>query len=255
MDKKQKEAQSRQEDIALTRGLLWVGGAIVLEALLLLVNRYYINFRLDEVDTAELILNTLSFLRIGGVVAAVAALVWAVLNFRKGGKITLPVIAALVCGALAICAHVTVAFNQTGMQMLLMLVPAWAGLALVFYIYQREFFLGAVASGLSVLGLWFVRYGGGLGLEAVLCVGGVLAVAALALWLKKNNGKVSRADGSQARVMSKKTSYPMILCSCGVGLAAILLAMVAGANIAYYLIFAMIVWLFALLVRVVGGGL
>ena len=181
MDKKQKEAQRRQEDIALTRGLIWVGAAIVLEALLLLVNRYYINFRLDEVYTAELILNVLSVLRLVGAVAGVAALVWAVLNVRKGGKIALPVVAALACGAVAICAHVTVAFNQAGMQMLLLLVPAWAGLALVFYIYQREFFLGAVASGLSVLGLWFVRYGGGVGLEAVLCAAGVLAVAALAL--------------------------------------------------------------------------
>ena len=40
MDKKQREERRRQEDIALQRGLLWVAGAIVLEALLVLVNRY-----------------------------------------------------------------------------------------------------------------------------------------------------------------------------------------------------------------------
>ena len=43
MDKKQREARRHQEDIALQRGLLWVVGAVVLEALLVLVNRFYIN--------------------------------------------------------------------------------------------------------------------------------------------------------------------------------------------------------------------
>ena len=40
MNKKNREEQSRQEDQALVRGMLWVVGAIVLEGLLFLVNRY-----------------------------------------------------------------------------------------------------------------------------------------------------------------------------------------------------------------------
>ena len=48
MDKKQREERRRQEDIALQRGLLWVAGAMVLEALLVLVNRFYINFTLTD---------------------------------------------------------------------------------------------------------------------------------------------------------------------------------------------------------------
>ena len=47
MDKNQREARRRQEDKAFNRGLLWVGGAIVLELLMLLVNRYYIHFELN----------------------------------------------------------------------------------------------------------------------------------------------------------------------------------------------------------------
>ena len=39
MDKRQKEDQRHQEDLALTRGLIWVGAAIVLELLLLLVKQ------------------------------------------------------------------------------------------------------------------------------------------------------------------------------------------------------------------------
>ena len=38
MDKNQREERRRQEDIALNRGLLWVGAAILMELLLMLVN-------------------------------------------------------------------------------------------------------------------------------------------------------------------------------------------------------------------------
>ena len=48
--------------------------------------------------------------------------------------------------------------------------------------------------------------------------------------------------------MPKNTSYPLILASCLVGLLALLAAVALGANIAYYLMFAMVAWLFALLV-------
>ena len=39
MDKNQREERRRQEDIALNRGLLWVGAAILMELLLMLVNQ------------------------------------------------------------------------------------------------------------------------------------------------------------------------------------------------------------------------
>lgn len=247
MDKNQREARRRQEDQALNRGLMWVGGAIVLELLLLLVNRYYINFKVSEVDQAIMVRNALGVLRIAGTAVGILALVWAVLRFRKEQKTGLPLVLALACGALAICAHITIAFQAAGVQMLFLMVPAWAGLALIYYLYQREFFLGAVASGLSILGLWFVRCGVRVGLETVLTLVGVLLVAGAALWLKKNNGVLKQGE-RKIRLMPKNTSYPLILASCLVGLLALLAAVALGANIAYYLMFAMVAWLFALLV-------
>ena len=44
MDYNEREARRRQEDRDLNRALIWVGAAIVLEFLLVLVNRYYINY-------------------------------------------------------------------------------------------------------------------------------------------------------------------------------------------------------------------
>lgn len=248
MDKSKKEARRRQEDMALNRALLWVVGAVVLECLLLLVNRYYINYYPSEVDLAYLLWNGLKALQIGGAAVGVVCLVWAVLCFQKSGKTALPVILLLVCWALAICARVTLVYQKTGVQMLFLLVPAWAGLALVYYLYHREFFLGAAASGMSILGLWFVRYGGGLGLEVVLVLVGIVLVAGAALWLKRHDGLVCRGSGEAVRAMPKNTSYKMILASCLVGVAAVLAAAACGADIAYYLIFLMAAWLFAQLV-------
>ena len=44
MDKKLNAEKARQEDSALNKALLWVAGAIILEILLVLIDRYYINF-------------------------------------------------------------------------------------------------------------------------------------------------------------------------------------------------------------------
>ena len=249
MDKKQREARRHQEDMALNRGLLWVGAAIILEFLLLLINRYYINFRVDEasVNLATALHTLLKVVRIGGAAAAVLCLVWAVLRFQKGGKLVLPVVLTAAFGALAICSHVTLAFQGTGVRMLFLLVPAWAGLALVYYLYQKEFFLSAVAVGLSILGLWCVRFGGALTLESGLIFVGILVVSAATLWLKKSGGAVKYGE-RELQLLSKNASYPVVLVSCLASLLALAAAMALGASVAYYLIFLMIAWLFALLV-------
>ena len=249
MDKKQREARRHQEDIALNRALLWVGGAIILEVLLLLVNRYYINFRLTEVEVkvASFLSGALQVLRVAGAVAALGCLVWAALQFRKGGKSGLPTVLALAAAAVAVCAHVATAFGQPGMRMLFLLVPAWAGLALVYYLYHRDFFLAAAAVGMSILGLWFIRYGSSARLEIAFILVGIILVSAAALWLKKTDGVIRRADGSAVRILSKKASYPVILISCLASLAAMAAGLLA-TGVAYYLIFVMVAWLFALLV-------
>ena len=249
MDKNQREARRRQEDKAFNRGLLWVGGAIVLELLMLLVNRYYIHFYVSEATQATIAFTLLTGIRIGGLVVGIVCFLWAIFRFWKGGKLGLPIVLALACGALVICAHVSLAFREPGVQMLFLLVPAWAGLALVYYLYQREFFLAAAASGLSILGLWFVRYRGGvLSLESGLVLAGLLVILVCALWLKKSGGVVRREGGQEVRLLPRNASYWPALISCGVGLAAVVVSLVLGASVAYYLIFAMIAWLFGLLV-------
>ncbi len=247
MDKKQREERRRQEDIALQRGLLWVAGAMVLEALLVLVNRFYINFTLTDAGVnAYLALGKwLPILRNVTLIGAALALVWTVLQLKKGGKFGWPLIGAIALGAVSVCAHVAVKYQGPGMNMLFWLVAAWALLAMMFYIYQREFFLGAAACGMSVLGLWFARYGAAGRLESGLLTAGIAAVGLAALWLKKNGGVIPAPTPIQ--FLPKEGGHSVLLATCLASLAA-MAAGLAVESLAYYLIFAMAAWLFALFV-------
>ena len=248
MDKKQREERRRQEDIALQRGLLWVVGAVVLEALLVLVNRFYINYSLSDagIQLCITLHEVLRVLRIAAPVAAVLALARAVWQFRQKKKYALPLILAIALAAAAICVHVIIKYQAAGVSMLYWLVVAWAVLALVFYIYQREFFLAATACGMSVLALWFVRYGVTGRMEAIVLTAAILVVGVAALLLKKNDGTL---NGKEAlRFLPKESDYGVMLATCLASLAAVVIALLAGGTLAYYLVYVMIAWLFALFV-------
>ena len=85
MDKKQREARRQQEDIALQRGLLWVVGAVVLEALLVLLNRFYFHADLEtEVNIYLGLHEVLRVMRMASPVAVVLALVWTAWQLKQG---------------------------------------------------------------------------------------------------------------------------------------------------------------------------
>lgn len=247
MDKKQREARRRQEDIALQRGLLWVAGAVVLEVLLVLLNRFYFNYSVESEARIYLTLHqVLRVVRMIAPAAAILALLWTAWQLKQKKPCVPQLILTIALCAVSVCAHVTIKFGRDGMSMLYWLVIAWAVLAMVFYIYQREFFLGASACGMSVLALWFVRYGAAGRPETILLAAGILVVGLIALWLKKNDGTL---DGRDAlRFLPKGISYSVLLVTCLASLAAVAAAMLAGGTAAYYLVYVMIAWLFALFV-------
>lgn len=247
MDKKQREARRQQEDIALQRGLLWVVGAVVLEALLVLLNRFYFHADLEtEVNIYLGLHEVLRVMRMASPVAVVLALVWTAWQLKQGKKFGLPLIVTIALAAVAVCVHVTLKYGTNGMSMLYWLVIAWAVLAMVFYIYQREFFLAASACGMSVLALWFVRFGASGRPEAILLAAAIIVVGLASLWLKKNDGALG--GGDTFRFLPKGSSYSVLLATCLASLAAVAAAMLAGGMVAYYLVYVMLAWLFALFV-------
>lgn len=248
MDKREREEQRHQEDRALQQGMLWAAGAAVLEVLLFLFNRFGLEFdaTMEGVTLAERLLGLLPALRIVGIVACVAGgAVW-FLQMKKGGKRLWAGVAAVAGLAVGLCAHTVDTYGSSGMRMLYLLVPVMGGLILCYYIYPRDFFLSALPVVSAVLGLWYVR-AGGLGVELVLtaliCAAAVLAVFAL----KKGDGMVKLGD-TELNLLPQKTVYTVPVISAAAALAVLAVGAVAGGMAAYYLIFAMGAWLFALLV-------
>lgn len=245
MNKKRQEEQCRQEDLVLKRGVLWAAGAVVLEVLLFFVNRYAFDFdaTAEGVALAETLRTVLSALRLVGAAACVLGIALLVMQqMKKIGKSTWPAVSIAAGAVVKVCAHVALKYQSAGMRMMYLLVPVLSGLALSYYIYQREFFVAAVACVLSVLGLWFIRVGG-MSAEVIGTVLFCVAVLVAALKLKQGNGCLKGV-----RLLHEKTNYIIVLGSCAAAVAVQLLAVAAGSAVAYYLIFAMGAWLFALLV-------
>lgn len=199
MDYNEREAQRRQEDRDLNRALIWVGAAVVLEFLLSLINKYYINFRTtpESINLALAISAALNGLRWVSLAALAACVVWVVLRLKQGGRAGLQLSLAAVSAALYLCAQITLVFQESGIRMLFWLVPAWAALALVYYLYQREFFLSALVSGVGVLGLWFVRHAGASSFYTIGAVAVILVLAVMMLWLKGHGGRLFSGEAGQ----------------------------------------------------------
>lgn len=249
MNYNEREAQRRQEDRNLNRALIWVGAAIILEFFLVLVNRYYINYRTttESINMALAFHAGLTGLRIIMLAALVICLVWTVMRVYKGRKTGLPLTLLSGSCVLLVCSHIILTFRDAGVRMLFWLVPAWAALVLVYYLYQREFFLSAVVSGLGLMGLWFVRHAGGMSPYTIGVVVLILLLAAVMLWMKTHQGRLIVREGVK-RVLPAEAGYALMFVSCAVSLAAIAAAIILGGAVSYYLLFAMVAWLFALLV-------
>lgn len=249
MDRNEREARRHQEDRALNKALIWVGVAIVLEFLLVLVNRYYINYNTstESINRVLAIQAALVGLRWVSLVALAVCVVWMLVQLSKNGNAVLPGVLAIAAGGLLLCSHVILNFRDTGLRMMFWMVPAWAALALVYYLYQREFFFSALISGLGLLGLWFVRHASPLGLYTILVVV-VLVLLTLGLFLLKKKDGLFQLGKGKARLLPAEANYSLIFLSFVVSLVVIALAAFLGGSMAYYLLYAMVAWLFALLV-------
>ena len=248
MDKKEREALRHQEDQAMNRGLCWVGGAVVLEFLLMLLKKHYINVFMDDAGVSIFLAldKVLRVLAVAGPVVMVLGFAWMFFNMKKGKSVVLPGVIAAAAVVLGLCAHVARVFKAPGIQMQFLLVPLLAGLALSYFIYQHEFFLTAMVSILGILGLWFVRYRGSYSLESNLVLLAIALVILFTILVKKNRGLLPM--GKKNRFISEEGNYLPIFASALVSVLALVLALFMGTTVAYYLTYAMVIWLFAMLV-------
>lgn len=246
MSEKKKEfaARSRREDEVLNRTLLWIGGAAVLLLFLLFINRYFLHYRASELSLVlalnRYILPGITILGLVGV-AVGGLLVKRALSAGRSAKWF--AVLALFCAGLALCSLAARLFHAAGVQFMCAAIPAIAVLALVYYLFQREFFLIALAAGVGIAALWVIRRAGTA--HIMFLYGALMGALAVLLALALICRRLQAAQGlwKGKRLLAKHAAYPMIYATCVVMAVLLLIAAVVGSGIAYYLMFPAVGWL------------
>lgn len=247
MDNKKIEAKRRREEQALNRVLIWFGGAVVFVLYILMINRFYVNHSTGSQVQAYQFGQLLIW--VGFALAACAAgfAVWLYLCRRDDRAVLVPVIGTVAAAALSGSTFIALHWYGKGVQLLLALGIIAAVLAMIYYLYQREFFIIAALSGGGLLCLWLFRIVNHqrmlVYLSFAVLGAATLAVAVLARMLQQKKG-VATIFGKKRRILSKKCVYPMVYAGCGIAAAALIATLVIGAVAAYYMMFVLVAWLF-----------
>lgn len=236
MNKREQEKlqRERQEDVVLNKVLWWIVGAVILEFLVLLLNRYYVHYTPAGIPLAQTLRTVFGVLQIVLPLGAVALFVW-YLSLRKSGKPTrLAGILTLVGIVLSVCAILVSRFGGSGIRLLYTGIPAVTVLALIYYLYQREFFVCAVLSAMGLLGVYVIPRAGisalaAYGYAAVCAV--VLAVALVLTRKLQTSQGVLELSGKKWEVFPKNANYTMLYVTCAL-VAAVLIATAALGGLA-----------------------
>ena len=242
-DKGKREQRHEQEDATFNRMLLWLAGAVVVELLIMLVKQIYVDCWAG-VTVSDVLWNFFRIFAFLGAALAAAGIVWAVLTYRRGKSATVPCICTAVAVGLWVLSFLVYFLPDIGMNIMMILPAIGAVLIVVYFLYQRVFFLNALLTAGGLLVLWlhrryYVYHPTMLRLsfaaEFVLLAAGLV----LSFLLRSGDGKLGGL-----RIMPPDTDYLMTWITCGVTALALVLAMALGAAAGFYLLFALAAWVF-----------
>lgn len=245
-----KSDKTLREEQALNRALAWFGCAAVVEALTLLVKRFYVDYHGGEAGIAQFLLRMFPILAVVSAVACAACVYWMVQNAKNDKTSRLPAVLAVITAVLAVCSTVFAVFVGDGVRAMLVLVPVVAVLALIYYLYQKEFFVVAVSGAAALFALWWMRqtiWTMKIYLLAVVALVVIVLCIALALYLKKGDG-VLTLSGKRIRVFGKTANYTVLVVACALMAVLLLAALLLGPTVAYYLMFGVVALLFVMAV-------
>ncbi len=248
-DQAKRQQRRNEEDAVFNRMLLWLVGAVVAEAVVLVVKRLYVDFRLTdlEISIATGLMNFFRVFTFAGLALTVLGVVWCLAVRKKQKGLRLAVGCTAAVGFLWIVALLCWRLYDTGVKLLVALPIAAAVLILIWFLYQRAFFCSAVITACGLALLWVFRQyggvrGGGVTVLFVLAWALLIAAAALLLAARRKGGHLGRLSIQGTFV------YVSIWLTCAVVAAALLLAFLLGAAVTYYLLYVLIGWLFCLAV-------
>ena len=146
--------------------------------------------------------------------------------------------------SLWLIALLTYRLNEVGTRILMVIPAVVAVLVLVYFLYQRAFFVNTILTGGGMAAMWayrrfFMNHPTAVTVVFVVGFVGLVMVALLAWKLRKTNGKIGKCN-----LMPEGSSYGVCWLTCAIVAVAMILALLLGATVAYYLIFVLIGWLF-----------
>lgn len=244
MDRRSKRQQRQaQEDALFNRMLLWIGGAVVVELLLLLLKSAYVDMRFG-VGVANGLLKFFEIYRFAGLLLALAGIVWLALAFRGRKSLVLP--AAVTAALFGLWVTTTLAYQlfDDGLRILLAL-PAVAGvLILVYFLYQPTFFINTVLTCGGLAALWLQRHYflNHPNFIRACFVGGLLLLAGSAVLTRMLDIGDGKLKG--IRLTPDDMLYPAIYLTCILTGAAMLLSLLLGGAAPFYLMLFLFGWLF-----------
>lgn len=243
-------ARQKQSDSAYNKLLLSLAVAVVVELISLLLRRFTYTYYQSDFG-ASFAVGLQAFFgvfRIAGAVLAAAGCVWAVLSVRAKKRLLLPGICTGVVVWLWLVSLLCYSFSEAGVSAMCVLPPAGAVLAFIYFLYQREFFYNAILSGLGLVAVWVFRQIYMTHPRMVYCgfavVWAVLAAAAvLTFRLKGKKGRLGSLT-----VFPEGSAYTPVCLTCAVVAAAMLAALIFGVSFGFYMLLAIIAWVFCLAV-------
>ncbi|MDE6107392.1 MAG: hypothetical protein K2F83_01790 [Oscillospiraceae bacterium] len=237
--KKNRAAKAKAEEEALNSILCWVVGGLTLEFLLVLLNRYWVYYRISEFDfrvgILEPVVKVLAFLALVG--TAAAAFWW-----KKGGmKERLPLTAALLSLGISAGCFSAWLVGEAGITVMYTVVPAIILLAVIYHLYQREFFLISCLSAVGLLGIWLCSHGvsGRTGVVCWIYVLGALAAVGVVTWgfflCQKEQGNLTW-EGKKLRLLAKDTFYPLLYTAAAITAGVLVCALMGVPTMVLYAI-------------------
>lgn len=247
--KEKRELREQQEAAVLRRVLLWLCVTVILEAYVLLTNRFLFHYRVGEIDMIETLRSAYGVSQFVFLGLCVVFGVWSYTAAKKTqGKGVLRSIVAGMFGAAAVCSFLFLRTGLASISVLQVAIPVMGVLILIYYLYQKEFFAISSLCAMGILGLWMFRTGGAQYPVIVYSYMGV-AVAVIVLcavgfaYLQKHEGMINAL-----RFLPKDGKYSPVYVTCALVAALLLLPLVLGVVFAYYAIVALVIWVFIMAV-------
>lgn len=243
IDKGKRERRHQEEDTAFNRMLLWLAGTVAVELLILLIKKIYVDF-IAGFTLFSVVYHFFRIFSYLGAVLTAAGIVWAVLNHRRKKSATAPCICAAAAAGLWLLSAMGFFLFPEGMDVMLLLPAVAAVLIVVYFLYQRVFFLNALMSAGGLLVLWMYRqyYMERSNMVWLFFAAEFILLAAglvMSLLLRRNDGKLG---GLQ--VMPPDTDYVMTWITFWVAALAMVLTLALGTAVGLYLLFGLVAWVF-----------